>query len=218
MIFSKGCINCRSRRIKVCCPFRSSLYPDLHSDLIRRQCNGLRPRCTQCARAGLACSGYRTQADAMFKDQTEKVSRRPHDQKEVTEIRNNFKVDKRRLPSQAETPFGISPGRASLSYSISMPIESIAQTFFFNNYSIVTPSYAATSKYDSRQPSAKFLSITAVGMAGLANSRRDPSLMVRARAKYEVSLRMMKETLHNRTEAMKETTFASVFVMSMFEV
>lgn len=154
----------------------------------------------------------------MFKDQTEKVSRRSHDQKEVTEIHNNFKADKRRLPPRAVTSFRISPRRTSLPCSISMPVESVAQTFFFNNYAIVTPSYAATAKYDSRQPSAKLLSITAVGMAGLANSRRDPSLMVRARAKYEVSLRMMKETLHNRTEAMKEATFASVFIMSMFEV
>ncbi|CAI7565776.1 unnamed protein product [Penicillium glandicola] len=54
---SPACGNCRSRRIK---------------------CNLLRPRCSQCARAGLDCTGYRSQSDLLFRDQTKSTIRKVH--------------------------------------------------------------------------------------------------------------------------------------------
>ncbi len=58
----------------------------------------------------------------------------------------------------------------------------------------------------------------AVGMAALANSKKDPGLMVLARAKYGSSLRLIANALRSPAESSKENTIAAVFLMSMFEV
>jgi len=54
--FSKGCLVCLQRRIKVNCPFQQTFKPDLtHSDL---QCDETRPECQRCQRKGLQCPGF----------------------------------------------------------------------------------------------------------------------------------------------------------------
>jgi hypothetical protein len=99
-----------------------------------------------------------------------------------------------------------------------MSIESVAQTFFFNTYAIVGPMCPHAAQDNFHGPAVDLLSITAVGMAGLANAKKDFGLMVLARAKYGSSLRLIKIALGNPAEASRETTIAAVFIMSMFEV
>ena len=74
------------------------------------------------------------------------------------------------------------------------------------------------ARHSSQGPAVALLSITAVGMAGLANSKKDSGLMILARAKYDMSLRHINKALQNPAEASKESTIAAVVIMSMFEV
>ncbi|KAF2098966.1 hypothetical protein NA57DRAFT_76200 [Rhizodiscina lignyota] len=60
--------------------------------------------------------------------------------------------------------------------------------------------------------------LTAVGLAGLANSNGDSSLMVLARSKYGSSLRSIQVSLSNPMRASKTQTIATSFILLMFEM
>lgn len=158
----------------------------------------------------------------MFTDQTEKVTREfqaRQDRKNVSKSATETPAAGRNRPlSKTVLPRRRVPSQTSPSYALSMSIESVAQTFFFNTYAIVGPTCPHAAQHSLQGPAVDLLSITAVGMAGLANYKKDKGLMVLARAKYDSSLRLIKTALQNPAEASKEATIAAVFMMSMFEV
>lgn len=150
----------------------------------------------------------------MFTDQTEKVIHEVQARRDRKNISKSAKTSAGRSQSVSRTV----PLQASPSYALSMPIEFVAQAFFFNTYAIVGPTCPHAARHSSQGLANNLLNITAVGMAGLANSKKDPGLMVLARAKYESSLGLIKKALQNPAAASKETTIAAAFMMSMFEV
>jgi hypothetical protein len=60
--------------------------------------------------------------------------------------------------------------------------------------------------------------LTAVGLAALANIKKDPKIMMLARSKYTLSLRQMEADVSDPAKVVKEQTIAAIFMMSMFEV
>lgn len=64
----------------------------------------------------------------------------------------------------------------------------------------------------------KMMGIVAVGMAGLAISKRDHGVMALARAKYGSTLLSINDAITVREEVAKESTLAAVTMMARFEV
>jgi hypothetical protein len=155
--------------------------------------------------------------DLIFVDQTEKVSRRLFARRETEDVPE---VVENKVSATCSNQVTLCPVQSQPSphYALPVSIESLAQAFFFNNYAIVGPTCPYSDQRNSRRSAADLVSITAVGMAGLATFRKDLDLMVLARVKYQSSLRLIRRFLQNPPDALKERTAAAVFMMAMFEV
>lgn len=60
-------------------------------------------------------------------------------------------------------------------------------------------------------------SMTAVGLAGLANRTKSPQLLGEARHEYMVALRRVNGALRSPTDAVKDSTLLSIMVLAVFE-
>jgi hypothetical protein len=60
--------------------------------------------------------------------------------------------------------------------------------------------------------------VASLGMAGLSNIWKAPSIMVRANMNYTSALRLLKLKLRNVEEAKADQTFMAVMLLGLFEV
>ncbi|KAF7924164.1 uncharacterized protein EAE97_010776 [Botrytis byssoidea] len=60
-------------------------------------------------------------------------------------------------------------------------------------------------------------SMTAVGLAGLANRTKSPQLLGEARHEYMIALRRVNGALRSLTDAVKDSTLLSIMVLAVFE-
>lgn len=174
------------------------------------KCNQLRPRCSQCARAGLHCLGYRSTLDLHFKDQTATIA-------------SKFLPGKKLSPSTHNRPRLTAPTAVPYSLTVTTPtldIEELAWKYYFSNFNITRPNastagnpepYLATS-------SSGMCSVTSVGLAALATVRKDPHMMDLARRKYSAALRYLSRAVADPAELEKGSTTSASFNLSMFEV
>ena len=95
---SKGCAECRSRKIR---------------------CDQARPACSQCTKASRACSGYRDQLSLMFRDESQQVVRKANSN--ATATRRATKSSKR-AAVRAGTPASTSSTGQKSSRSPSLPL------------------------------------------------------------------------------------------------
>ncbi|KAL5365560.1 hypothetical protein BJX96DRAFT_179955 [Aspergillus floccosus] len=180
---SPACENCRHRRIK---------------------CNQLRPRCSQCARAGLACSGYRAPIDILFQDQTAAVAR---------------KFQKEGKPSKDVSPSSQPHLSSSLTVvAPTMQVENIAWRFYFTNFNITRAGNPGAPTPSVARSSCGMGSVTSVGLAALAISRKDPHMMEMARQKYTAALRCLARAVLDPRELTQGPTTIASFNLSMFEM
>ncbi|KAM0259620.1 hypothetical protein ACHAQJ_003199 [Trichoderma viride] len=206
---STACVNCRSRRIK---------------------CNETRPRCAQCARAGLFCWGYRNEMEMKFVNMTEKTSQRVRarqdrktgagKQKDLRDSTDGSLWSSSSSSSPLPVTTAPRPRQHELplpTFNFSIPTESVAQVFFFRHYSIVGSNRLYAVQGSSAMSTVKMLGILAVGMAGLAISEQDHGVMALARSKYGSTLHSINGAIRIREEATKESTVAAVVLMAMFE-
>ncbi|GFF57714.1 hypothetical protein IFM46972_10875 [Aspergillus udagawae] len=171
-----GCENCRSRRIK---------------------CNRVRPRCAQCTRAGLQCSGYRTHLDLMFRDQTASIA-----QKYGTTERDITFHGKAR-------PHNL------ISFVPPMPVEEIALQHYNEQFRITR---GPGPQFDHEHPKIIVTSVVSVGLAALATAHRDLHLMQLARRKYATALRLLARAIHDPGQSPAPFTAVTSFNLSMFEM
>ncbi|KAH0524426.1 hypothetical protein TsFJ059_006939 [Trichoderma semiorbis] len=196
---STACVNCRSRRIK---------------------CNESKPRCAQCARAGLVCWGYRSQTELRIvnmagtqdgskkKKKHKKRSNNPNDS-------DSTAADKASSSSSRRQQHGELLSLPRFNFSI--PTESVAQVFFFRHYSMTGANKFYAIQSATGLPTAKMLGIWAVGLAGVANSEKDHGVMALARTKYGLTLHSINDAIQKRGEATTECTVGAVVMMAMFE-
>ncbi|KAJ5645995.1 hypothetical protein N7490_002367 [Penicillium lividum] len=205
---STGCYLCRKRKIK---------------------CDEGHPECRNCGIYGRPCPGYRP--DAVFRNENRKVERQ---------------AKKDSLPSnssQSVTPFSHSSGSvddyrgspSSTNISLSLiPIadatwEHRAICYFFDQY-IIKPDFeddmghleylpSLYSQIDQQKLKSSCLrwAVDATAFMTLANVSRAPQLMLKARRGYGKALSSLREALSSPTEALKDETFASVVILSLFE-
>ncbi|KAL6903129.1 hypothetical protein GGI43DRAFT_401316 [Trichoderma evansii] len=106
----------------------------------------------------------------------------------------------------------------SPTFNFPIPAESVAQVFFFRHYSIAGSIRLYETQKASAMSTLKMMGIVAVGMAGLAVSKRDHNVMALARAKYGSTLLSINEAIKVREEVAKESTVAAVTLLARFEI
>ncbi|CAG7938152.1 unnamed protein product [Penicillium nalgiovense] len=177
---SPACGNCRSRRIK---------------------CNLLRPRCSQCARAGLDCAGYRPQSDLLFRDQTKSTIQKLHASRtRRTEVNKHTTCWS---PVVIKSTFNV---------------EELAQKVFSDNFAILGDECKQWMDSGAENPSSVTVSLTSVGLAALAVVHKDPDMMDLARRKYNFAIRILTKATIGHQSGGFEQSVAGSFILSIFEM
>ncbi|KAA8569916.1 hypothetical protein EYC84_002256 [Monilinia fructicola] len=208
---SKACVECRLRRTK---------------------CDTLTPSCSQCIRAGRTCTGYRTESDMMFRDQTQHYAN-----KSRTKDESRLVVSRRRTKAKNATSeifidpqlidestiqqlvIQTTPFRLQLSTS---PAEQ-ATCYFFRNYVLEDKSTSGSFQYLRDIYGSEIIgpalldSIESLGMVGLANLWRSPDLQFHAHRKYNSALKLVSSRLRNEEEARADQTLVAVMLLGLYE-
>lgn len=239
---SKGCGECRSRKIR---------------------CDQARPACSQCTKAGRKCSGYRDQLSLMFRDESQQVVQKA---KTNAPTRRTAKVSKRAAvrattPSEKLSPSGddkslqatpssedsisdltipsdSSPDRRALTkpvQQINRPIVNVQPSYYptqneavcyFLRYNAwpgafwmlnTTPDIFLQNNGSTSLQAMK-AGVVSVGMAMLSRIRRSPSLKLAAEKEYGNALRLMNMAVSDIREARAHPTLAAVLLLAIFEV
>ncbi|CAG8010393.1 unnamed protein product [Penicillium olsonii] len=176
---SPACGNCRTRRIK---------------------CNFLRPRCSQCARAGLECGGYRSRSDLLFRDQTKAIIRKV-EREGVDFLRPNN-------TTACGSPL-VKP---------TFHVDELAQKVFADNFPVLGEGCRSWMESRAVQPSSSTISLTSVGLAALALIHKDPHMMDLARRKYHIAIKSLTAAIRHHGAPGVEQSIAACFILSIFEV
>ncbi|KAL7933073.1 hypothetical protein V8C35DRAFT_59449 [Trichoderma chlorosporum] len=194
---SAGCSNCRA---------------------VKKKCDRGVSTCRRCLRIGAVCEGYRDNFDLTFRDQTKQVIRR-----------SNQKDGKAKSPatgkSLAAKPSGQPDESKSLFMStLSVPITDQAVCFFFLNFVLTDPIsggghleylpdiYDAITR-DLALPTV----VAAIGMAGIANLRRNRNLLLAANAQYLLAIQLTQAALLDETLRIQDQTLVSILLLALYE-
>jgi len=105
---------------------------------------------------------------------------------------------------------------------LSTPVEEQATNFFIQNYILddFKGHYSYQPSVYNTLPAGSALSeaITSLGMAGIADARRDTRLMIKANFKYTSALRSVSAALRDPEEAKTDQTLVAVMLLGLFEV
>ncbi|PVH89638.1 hypothetical protein DL98DRAFT_564942 [Cadophora sp. DSE1049] len=235
---SKGCANCRKRRIR---------------------CDQTAPSCGQCTKIKKECPGYRDMLDLSFRHEYSSVI-------EKVNARNERKPARRKKPQSTEwepepstkaiktgcgqlpTPpklFGwdtfrfthadylemmkrngsTSPIGPMSTFSMYPTIEDRGMAYFAANF--VTPPGGPThgsftSLYEIKQFTGTLddtlvAGITATGLAGFANTAKSAEVMRHARRQYAIALQLINKALGSPEDALKDSTLLAVLILAIFE-
>ncbi|KAF7595341.1 hypothetical protein BBP40_006590 [Aspergillus hancockii] len=230
---SKGCGECRSRKIR---------------------CDQARPTCSQCVKGNRMCPGYRDELSLMFRDESQQVVRKA---KAGTTGRRSKKPSK---STRMVSPSGSSPqgtGSSSLGSDISdfndlsdlqqvprapqQPAEppSLKLTphpsyqftkdeavCFFLRFNAWPGAYWVMEfspeffvmPVETLSQKAMKASLIAVGTAMLSRIRQDAPLKVIAEKEYGNALNLMYTAVMDEEEAGSNPTLAAVLLLAIFEV
>ncbi|KAE8353086.1 hypothetical protein BDV28DRAFT_148396 [Aspergillus coremiiformis] len=195
---SPACEPCRGRRLK---------------------CDQRRPSCSQCVRARRECSGYRDLTALSFHDQSEEV------------------IGKVRRRQDPKTPRALSssgqPGMPTTNHHQSSSpalVRSLACSMNDHATGFVLAHYVRRAKHtrgnldflpsllQANTSPAVISSLSAVGLASLANIHMSPDLMLAARREYSAALAATSAALRNRAFVTGDSTLAAVELLSMYEL
>ncbi|PWY89376.1 Zn(II)2Cys6 transcription factor [Aspergillus sclerotioniger CBS 115572] len=199
---STGCHLCRKRKIK---------------------CDEEHPGCRNCAIYGQPCPGYRS--DGIFRNETHKV------QQLVKKTGSTLPSGKQ--PNRHDLSTGSSHQRSPLSiYRISDSTwEEKAICYFFDQYTIcdetggvghlgfIPSLYASCRDQTSSDPASSSLrlAVDATALMALSNRAKAPGIVTQARNRFGLALQRLQEALDLPREAVKDETFATLVILSMFE-
>ncbi|KAH8694179.1 hypothetical protein BGW36DRAFT_430199 [Talaromyces proteolyticus] len=232
---SKGCGQCRSRKIK---------------------CDQGRPACWQCTRMGRECSGYRDELSLMFRDESESVRRKagssPSPSATSASGRKTLSRSPRpAFPGQKAASVATSGSTTSIE-DIGFDFDSNSEHRFLTGQARQSPLGMHPTTSLSRQEAVCFFlqshaipgtllmtdalthflmqsggslaqqaiqsSIVAVASAMLARVRNDASLRQEARREYGATLRLVNKTLADTNEAKTNQALGAVVLLSLYEI
>lgn len=203
---SKGCWNCRERKIK---------------------CDQVKPSCTKCNKTRRVCLGYEDQSDFMFRDESERIIKRER-AKKITDTRSKpKKVNKgvRRVKSIQDQPRRAGAKNSWTSISHLVPaMEDRALSFFCLNYiagdfgpvRLVTdhiPSFTSNNDIEEHL----LASMKAVGFASLSHLANSTLLMNEGLKSYTKAISLVNIALGITDRAKKDSTLLSIMILTIFE-
>ncbi|CAG7929543.1 unnamed protein product [Penicillium olsonii] len=216
---STGCYLCRKRKIK---------------------CDEARPECRNCKIHGRPCPGYRP--DAVFRNETKKIERLVKNGGNASASGSESVSESgQSMPTSATSATSLVPRQrkglpeyqADDPLNIYTPADSTweqrALCYFFDQYTIradedgghldyLPPLYAREIGRPSQSTSSCLKwAVDATALMTLANAKNAPTLMNKARQGYGKALRGLQEALKSPTNAVKDETFASVVMLSLYE-
>ncbi|KAJ5702969.1 hypothetical protein N7488_010517 [Penicillium malachiteum] len=209
---STGCHLCRKRKIK---------------------CDEGRPGCRNCTIYGRPCPGYRPTPDSVFRNETTKVERQL---KKGTVFVSTSASSIVSQNSESPGTLGHYNGNASRSNN-SLSLITVADAsweeravcYFFDQF--ISPPDKETgmghlaylpvlySRIRQQNPASSSLpwALEATALMTLGNVSQAPQLILQARRGYGRALSTLRRALASPTEALKDETFASVVLLSLFE-
>ena len=164
----------------------------------------------------------------MFRDQTEDIASKGRTQNEVVKSRV---VPPRRLlselPAVSKEKMPIDPqlmAPSLITMDLCSSPEEQATFYFFRNYVLEGNSTNGYFQYllsiyeNELVGPALTETITALGMVGLSNFYKTPSILMNAHQKYNSALRLVSSRLRNIEEAKADQTLVSVIMLGLYEV
>ncbi|KAL6693202.1 hypothetical protein J3F84DRAFT_381875 [Trichoderma pleuroticola] len=199
---STGCSNCRT---------------------VKKKCDHGVPSCRRCLRKGAICGGYRDKLDLTFRDQTRQTIRKSNQ----AEHKVKSPVIATQLVGklvEAKPPSHLDESKRLITPALSVPITDQAVSFFFHNFVLSDPIsggghleylpviYAGIAR-DLAMPTA----IVAIGMAGIANLRRNRDLLLEANAQYVLAIQLTQAALIDETLRIQDQTLVSILLLALYE-
>ncbi len=163
----------------------------------------------------------------MFRNQTEELAvkhghRREHDTSSSEALKSNIPCTFDSWTAPISHSRQTSPFSDLMCRELSTPVEEQATSFFFQNYVIddFRGYYSCLPSVYSALPAGSALgeAITSLGMAGIANCKRDMRLMINANFKYTSALHTINAALRDPEEAKTDQTLGAVMLLGLFEV
>lgn len=204
-----------------------------HRLTLSTQCDEGRPGCRNCSIYGRPCPGYRP--DAVFRNETSKVER-------LAKKENSSSSSSQSQTPPSHSSAVVNRRHRDPSEDLTLTLHRIADStweeravcYFFDQYTVnadqeegmghleyLPPLYARAGEISHRgagSPAACLRrAVDATALMTLANASNAPQLMIKARQGYGKALRGLREALSSPDSAVKDETFASVMLLSLFE-
>ncbi|KAL5363506.1 hypothetical protein BJX96DRAFT_155841 [Aspergillus floccosus] len=201
---STGCYLCRKRKIK---------------------CDEALPDCRNCLVYGRPCPGYRP--DTIFRNENQKVEQLMKRGNSASPTGN-----KQPSPQGASERSGHQELRLAQYPVADSTWEERAVCYFFDQYTTVDrpdecvshlgflPSLYAIcrdGKQDGSAASCLRLAVDATALMTLGNQVKAPSLIIKGRRSYGMALRGLRRALASLEQAVRDETFATMVLLSLFE-
>ena len=221
---SKGCGQCRSRKIR---------------------CDQTRPTCSQCAKANRVCPGYRDELSLMFRDESQMVVQKAKSGSSRSKPRTSRQTSRTSSPNSvphAETEplvleetfdFNVDPQQELIQQITRGPLVTrpsfspteLEAVCFFTRYNTwpgafwgvsTMPNLFVSDGTPSQQ--AMKASIISVGTAMLSRVTKSEPLKLLAERQYGSALNLTNSALSNEVDAKENSTLATVIILALFEV
>ncbi|KAL7905178.1 hypothetical protein GGI35DRAFT_461091 [Trichoderma velutinum] len=199
---STGCSNCRT---------------------MKKKCDHGVPSCRRCLRKGTLCGGYRDKLDLTFRDQTRQIIRKSHqaEHKVKTPVIATQLVGK---PMEAKPSSQLEERKPLITSALSVPITDQAVSFFFHNFVLTDPisggghlEYLPVIYDGIARDLALPTAVVAIGMAGIANLRRNRHLLLAANAQYLLAIQLTQAALIDETLRIQDQTLVSILLLALYE-
>jgi hypothetical protein len=162
-----------------------------------------------------------------FRDQSQDVVQKAHAKNESRNSSAKWKYQDLRYKRLPSTFGDCNPKRnqkLQIDRALSTSPSDQSICVFLHNYtpddSVVIKVHLTTSQITSQANSCQAVrrAISAIGLAVIANTRGQPSLLAEARGEYATALRLTNMALKNERMSLEDTTLSSVILLGMFEV
>ncbi|PQE05961.1 hypothetical protein CJF30_00004894 [Rutstroemia sp. NJR-2017a BBW] len=195
------------------------------------RCDTLTPSCSQCIRAGRTCTGYRSESDLMFRDQTNHYAKKSRSENESVVV---VSKRKRKPARSVELVESAPPSTATqlmqmatcipLPFELHTPVGDQAACYFFRNYVLGDSSTNGPFQYLNSIYNNEIIgpalsdSIEALGLVGLGTFWQSPEMKFQANRKYNSALRLVSSRLRSEQEAKENQTLVAVMLLGLYEV
>lgn len=195
---STGCKTCRQRKVK---------------------CDERPGGCIKCEDRKLPCPGYDRTVDAFFHDETAKVTAKAKAKLSKLQPSDLRDVD----DADEEMAIVLADAKASPRIHLLAPLVDQGISYFMANHAVGLDQPSTSSQAYNKHLSTNGFhpmvsaTMTAIGIAGIANIYMDSELRREATQWYLRAIRMANEAISSPRDVRKDTTLVAINLLTMFE-